>query len=89
MFMFILKEAEGSGDWVTAVICDRWVQAKVFNLESTYGVYNGRVSKIAIAKQGVSGLGSETGLDFFENVDFNWDRGLDFCNFEKQTIIGV
>lgn len=63
--------------WITLVIGDRWVQAKVFDTPSIYGVNNCRVSKLSIAKSGVQALGVHTGLDFFDNIDYNYDRGLD------------
>ena len=43
-------EAHSKTGWITAIIQDHWVQAKVYDEPSTYGVNNGRVSKIAVSK---------------------------------------
>lgn len=47
--MKIIKPHNQTG-WITAIIEDHWVQAKVYDSPSTFGVNNGRVSKIAIGK---------------------------------------
>jgi hypothetical protein len=60
--------------WITAIIEDRWVQAKVYDLPSTYGVNDGRVSKISIGKTRYR----DPTQNFFEQMCFNYDRGLDF-----------
>src|SRR5210317_1439294 len=66
--------------WIDLVVNDRWVQAKVYDERSTYGVRDCRVSKLSVAKYGVRLLGIESGLNFFENLDYHYDRGLDFHN---------
>lgn len=45
--MKVLKAHDRYG-WITAVIEERWCQAKVYNEPSTFGVKHGRVSKLAI-----------------------------------------
>lgn len=74
--MEILSKHEKETGWITAVIQGRWVQAKVYDKPSTYGVNNGRVSKLAIGKTDTW----NPNMDFFEQMAFNYDRGLDFDN---------
>lgn len=81
--MNVLEDARATRGWITAIIENRWCQAKVYDEPSIFGINNGRVSKLAVAKEGVAALGIHTGLDFFENVDFNYDRGLDFDNLKE------
>ena len=73
MTMKIIDPHSETG-WVTAIIEGRWVQAKVYDEPSTYGVNNGRVSKIAIGKTDTR----DSSKSFFEQMCFNYDRGLDF-----------
>lgn len=70
----IVKDARKSTGWVTAIIENRWVQAKVYDEPSTYGINNGRVSKLCIAK----GIAIDRTKDFLPQMDYNYDRGLDF-----------
>jgi len=71
--MEIISPHEDSG-WITAIIEGRWVQAKVYDLPSTYGVNDGRVSKISIGKTRYR----DSTQNFFEQMCFHYDRGLDF-----------
>jgi 2-keto-4-pentenoate hydratase len=71
--MQIIKAHDQNG-WITAIIQNRWVQAKVYNDPSTYGINNGRVSKLAIGKTNVK----EDFSNFFDQMCYNYDRGLDF-----------
>ena len=87
--MNVLDDARAARGWITAIIDNRWCQGKVYDEPSTYGINNGRVSKLAIAKEGVAALGAHTGLDFFENLDFNYDRGLDFDNLGEGTLDSI
>jgi len=73
--MRILKEHKENG-WITAIICGRWVQAKVYDVPSTYGINDGRVSKCVIGKTDKR----ECNKNFLEQMDFNYDRGMDFNN---------
>lgn len=72
-----ILEAHDHYGWITAVISGRWVQAKVYDLPSTFGINDGRVSKLAIGK---TQYRDADAADFFEQMDFNYDRGLDFDN---------
>ena len=70
---FVLVEA--TDNWVTFYMDGNWCQAKVFMEKSTYGIRNGRVSKLAIIK------GERNPSEpFFEQCIYNYDRGLDFNN---------
>ncbi len=60
--------------WITAIIEGRWVQAKVYDEPSCYGINEGRVSKLAIGKTDTRQQHS----NFFDQMDYNYDRGLDF-----------
>jgi hypothetical protein len=71
--------------YVTLLAHDRWIQAKVYDDPSDYGVRNCRVSKISISKEGIHLLGIESGLNFFDNCDYNYDRGLDFHHKKSLT----
>jgi hypothetical protein len=69
---------EKKGAWVTAIVEGRWVQAKVYDEPSMFGVNGCRVSKIAISKTD----SHEQGKNFFEQMCYNYDRGLDFHDEE-------
>lgn len=47
--MQILQAHDRHG-WITAIIEGRWVQAKVYDEPSVFGVNEGRVSKLSIGK---------------------------------------
>lgn len=47
--MQILSEHDQYG-WITAIIEGRWVQAKVYDEGSCFGINDGRVSKLCIGK---------------------------------------
>ena len=61
-------------NWITAEIEGRWVEAKVFAKPSTFGINDGRVSKLTIGKTDVRDRHS----NFLEQMAYNYDRGLDF-----------
>lgn len=84
--MKILDDDRATSGWITAIIDGRWCQAKVYDEPSVYGINNGRVSKLAVAKKGITSLGASTGLNFFENIDYNYDRGIDFDNLEDGVL---
>lgn len=71
--MQILQAHDHYG-WITAIIEGRWVQAKVYDEPSVYGVNEGRVSKLAISKTDTC----DPTRNFFDQMDYNYDRGLDF-----------
>lgn len=77
--MQIIKPHDRYG-WITAIICGRYVVAKVYNEPSTYGIYNGRVSKIAILKTDTR----DHNADWFSQCDVNYDRGTDFNNLWRK-----
>jgi hypothetical protein len=88
----ILDKHNINTGFVTIIAHNRWIQAKVYDDPSDYGVRNCRVSKISIAKEGVRLLGIESGLRFFDNCDYNYDRGLDFHNknnLSKKTLYEI
>lgn len=72
----ILSDRRKESGWVTCIIHNRWVEAKVFDEPSTYGINGGRVSKLCIAK----GIDRDRTKDFLTQMDYNYDRGLDFDN---------
>ena len=74
--MKILSDRKYSGGWITAIVCGRWVQAKVFDEPSTYGINDGHVSKLVIGKTDKR----DVNRDFLEQMCYNYDRGLDFDN---------
>lgn len=75
-------EAHDESGWVTAIIAGRWVQAKVYDQPSKFGVFNGRVSKLAIAKTAYR----NSNANFFEQLDYHYDRGLDFDNLPEGVL---
>lgn len=62
--------------WITALIEGRWVQAKIYDEPSKYGVNGGRVSKICIGK--TDHFIPIQNSDFYDQMCYNYDRGLDF-----------
>jgi len=73
--MNVLKKHDRNG-WITAVICGRWCCAKVYDIGSTFGINEGRVSKLSISKTDKRDPDS----NFFKQMDFNYCRGHDFNN---------
>jgi len=73
--MIIIDEHDKHG-WITCYVAGRWVQAKVFSEGSTYGINNGRVSKLSISKNNKR----DAGKPFHPQMDYNYDRGLEFDN---------
>jgi hypothetical protein len=71
-----ILEAHDRYGWITARIQGRWVQAKVYDLPSTFGINDGRVSKLVISKT----AHRDPAQNFFQQMDYNYDRGLDFDN---------
>lgn len=77
-----ILEPHNEYGWITAIIEGRWVQAKVYNEPSTYGIYNGRVSKLAIGKTDKR----DERKNFFDQMAYNYDRGLDFNRIPKKLL---
>ena len=77
--MKILNDSRKTSNWFTAIIAGRWVQAKIYNEGSEYGINGGRISKLWISKDvnpaNVSG------------DDYSYDRGLDYNNLTDATIL--
>lgn len=69
-----ILEAHDQNGWITAIIEGRWVQAKVYDEPSVFGINEGRVSKLSIGKTGIR----DPNRNFFDQMDYNYDRGLDF-----------
>lgn len=84
--MEILEDARVARGWITFRMEDRWCQAKVYDVGSIFGINDGRVSKLCVSKSGVRELGAHTGLNFFDHLDFNYDRGLDFDHLEPGVL---
>lgn len=79
-------EPHSEDGWITAVIDGRWVQAKVYDEPSTFGINNGRVSKCAIGKTSTR----DPNKDFFEQMDFHYDGGyLDFDNLPNGVLDSI
>jgi len=76
--MKIIKPHDVYG-WITAEVCGRWVQAKVYDTPSTFGINGGRVSKLVISKTAKH----DGRRNFFDQMTYNYDRGLDFDNLPK------
>jgi len=69
--------------WIEAVINGRWVMAKVYNEPSTFGINGGRVSKLAISKTD----SRDPDQPYFPQMDYNYDRGLDFDHLEDDELL--
>lgn len=80
--MHILEPHSVETGWITAVIENRWVQAKVYDEPSDYGINNGRVSKLVVGKT----ANRDPYRNFFEQMCYNYDRGLDFDKAPKGLI---
>jgi len=65
--------------WITAVIEDRWVQAKINDKPSLFGVNGGRVLMLAIGKT----ADRDSRDKFLEQMDYNFQRQVDFNNLPE------
>ncbi len=74
--MKIIDDSRKTSGWITAVVEGHWLQAKVYDLPSCYGVRQCRVSKLSISKTD----NRNPNLPYFEQMAYNYDRGLDFHN---------
>lgn len=77
--MKIIHDRREMTGWIVAIIEDRWVEAKVYDLPSVYGINEGRISKLCIRKTNYY----EDNRSFWDQIDYNYDRGLDF---HKRTL---
>lgn len=80
--MIIISPHSSQTGWITAIIENHWLQAKVYDEPSEYGIYNGRVSKIAISKT----ASRDPKKNFFDQMCYNYDRGLDFSNISEEVL---
>lgn len=69
--------------WITAIVDGRWIQAKVYQEPSIFGINEGMVSKLAICKTAFRDPNS----NFFDQMDYNYDRGLDFDNLNDPSLL--
>lgn len=83
--IIILEDNRKATGWITAIIENRWCQAKVYDDPSTFGINDGRVSKLAVGKLGTV----KSGQNFFDQIDFNYDRGLDFDNLPDGVLDAI
>lgn len=83
--MIILEPHDIDTNWITAIIEDRYVVAKVFDEPSTYGINGGRISKLAILKTSTR----DCSADWVSQVDYNYDRGLDFSNISNELLFKI
>lgn len=74
---------EADGIWITAIIEGRWVQAKVYQEPSLYGVNEGMVSKLCVGRSSVRDPNS----NFFDQMAYNFDRGLDFDDLNDASML--
>jgi len=79
--MEILQPHDRYG-WITAVIAGRWCQAKVYDEPSTLGINDGRVSKLCVGKFAFR----NRHFNFFDQMDYNYDRGLDFNHLPSSLL---
>lgn len=82
--MIILEPHDETG-WITAVIEGRWIQAKVYDEPSCFGIYDGRVSKLVIGKTN----SRNPNQNYFDQMCFNYDRGLDFSNIDPDLLTKI
>ena len=69
-------EAHDNTGWITAIICGRWVQAKVYDEPSIHGINKGRVSKLVVGKSDQC----KPNQNFHNQMCFSYDRGINFDN---------
>lgn len=83
--MEVIKDERPNSNWVTAVVNGRWCQAKVYDVGSCFGINDGRVSKLVIGKTSTR----DPSRNFFDQMDYNYDRGLDFSNLDDDFVNDV
>ncbi len=71
-----------NGTWVNTEIKGRRVIAKVFDKGSSFGISNGRVSKLSVYKPGTTGNG-------FDDMEYNYDRGMDFSEIDEDILAEI
>lgn len=68
-----MKILEQRDNWIEAVIADHWIQAKVFDEPSRYGINGGRISKLFIARNNHI----DQNMPFHSQMIFVYERELD------------
>lgn len=81
----IINDDRHRSGFITVLIEGRWVQAKVFNARSHFGINDGRVSKLAIGKTD----SIDSSKDFFNQISYNYDRGLDFDKLNNDKLLNT
>jgi len=74
----MIKMIDVQDNWITAIVHGRWIQAKIYNEPSTFGINNGRISKLVISKTD----GRDPDKSFLPQMAYNYDRGEDFNRIE-------
>lgn len=75
-----IQITDENDNWVTGLVDGRYFQAKVYSAPSSFGVENGRVSKLCVSKGDFwEGL-------YTEKVLFNYDRELDFGDINDPSV---
>lgn len=82
--MQVISDTRSENCWITAIIKGRWVQAKVYDEPSTFGVKDCRVSKLAISK---NDKGADGYTPFHSLMAYHWDRGLDFDDLNDPVLL--
>ena len=77
----MLKDERQRSGWVTCVIAARWVQAKVYDEGSQFGINGGRVSKLIVSKDMM-----KPKVFTKEGLDFSYDRGADYSNLPEKDV---
>jgi len=70
---------KSDGNWVNGLIDNHKFSAKVFGEPSSYGLYNGRISKLEIQKIG----GKHWGIN---ECEYGYDRGFDHATKEGKKL---
>lgn len=81
----ITKDDREKSGWISGVISGRFFEAKVYNEPSTFGINNGRTSKLSIGKSSMRNKNE----NYFEQLDYNYDRGLDFSTIDDKLLTKI
>ena len=77
----ILEDNRKDTGWIHGIVHGRSFAAKLYDEPSTYGIDSGRISKLSIYKTDQR----DPNIEFFSQLDFNYDRGLDFNHLWKSN----
>lgn len=66
----VMKDTRHIDNTITCVIAGRYIQAKVYDEPSKYGINKGRVSKLSISKN----MMLDRGRSIIEQTDYLYDR---------------